>query len=55
MTQLTPVDADQNATLAQLLRRAQQDYTATQAAAHAKEAQGSTGERDGILPGGGTQ
>lgn len=50
-----PVDTDQNATLAELLRRAQQDYAATQADARAKQAQGGPGEREGIIPGGGTR
>lgn len=50
-----PVDTDQNATLADLLRRARQDYTDAQAAARKKQTQGGTGEREGIIPGGGTR
>ncbi|MGW1497556.1 hypothetical protein ACWCQW_03010 [Streptomyces mirabilis] len=52
---IEPVDTDQNATLAELLRRAQQDYAHAQAAARAKQAQGGPGEREGIIPGGGTR
>ena len=48
-----PVDTDQNATLAELLRRAKQDYDETQASARANETQGGPGEREGIIPGGG--
>ena len=50
-----PVDTDQNATLAELLRRAKQDYDDTQAAARTKQTQGGPGEREGIIPGGGTR
>jgi hypothetical protein len=52
MTQPTPVDADQNATLAELLRRAAADYAAQQGATRTHQAQGGTGEREGIILGG---
>lgn len=51
--QPTPVANDANATAAELHARAAQDLAATQAAARAKQAQGGTGTRQGILPGGG--
>ncbi len=51
--QPTPVDADAQATAAELHTRAAQDLAATQAATRAKQAQGGTGTRQGILPGGG--
>ncbi|MFB7440225.1 hypothetical protein ACFC01_18010 [Streptomyces mirabilis] len=52
---IEPVDTDPQAGPAELLRRAQQDYAATQVAARAKQAQGGPGEREGIIPGGGTR
>ncbi|MFD1274888.1 hypothetical protein [Streptomyces kaempferi] len=51
MSETTPVDEDAHATPAQLLARAAQDLTAEQAAARKKEEQGSTGNREGVLPG----
>lgn len=53
MTQPAPVDTDKDAVLAELLRRARQDYATAKAAARAKKAQGGPGEREGIIPGGG--
>jgi hypothetical protein len=50
-----PVATDPQASAAELLRRAQQDYAATQAAAREKQAQGGPGTRQGILPGGGSR
>jgi len=47
-----PAVTDQGATSAQLLARAANDYAAAQAAARAKQEQGGTEQRDGILPGG---
>lgn len=51
--QPTPVTDDAHATTTQLQQRAAQDRAAQQAAAKAKQAQGGTGTRQGILPGGG--
>lgn len=51
----TPVDEDANASAAQLLERAAQDRAAALAAARKKEAQGGTGARNGVLPGGGSR
>ncbi|MGV9282140.1 hypothetical protein [Streptomyces sp. NPDC003730] len=53
MTEPTPVDQDAKATAAELIARAAADRAAAQAAAEAKAAEGSTGIREGILPGGG--
>lgn len=50
--QPTPVAEDANASAAQILERAAQDRAAALAAARAKEAQGGTGTRTGVLPGG---
>ena len=49
--QPTPVAEDLNATPAQLLARAAQDYTHANTVAEAHEAQGGTGQREGVLPG----
>ena len=48
-----PAVADLNATITQLQQRAAADYAAAQAAARAKAAQGGTGQREGVIPGGG--
>lgn len=48
-----PAVTDQGATTAQLLARAAADYAQAQAAARQKQAQGESGERQGVLPGGG--
>ncbi|WP_330236134.1 hypothetical protein [Streptomyces sp. NBC_00566] len=48
----TPVHEDANATTAQLQQRAAADLAAARAAAEAKQEQGGTGNRQGILPGG---
>jgi hypothetical protein len=48
-----PVDTDPQADAQELLRRAAQDLAAAQAAAQAKQAQGGTGTRQGVLPDGG--
>lgn len=50
MTEPTPVDLDVHAIAPELLARAHTDYAAQQAAARAKQEQGGTGERHGILP-----
>lgn len=47
-----PVDTDPQATVPELLRRCAQDYADTNAVTDAIEAQGGTGEREGVLPGG---
>lgn len=47
-----PVDTDPQADAAELLRRAAADLAAAQQAAAAKQAQGGTGVRQGVLPGG---
>ncbi|WCN06043.1 hypothetical protein [Streptomyces sp. M92] len=52
MSEPTPVTEDANATTTELQQRAAADYAATLAAARAKQDQGSTGAREGILPGG---
>jgi hypothetical protein len=52
MTEPTPVADDAQATVPQLLDRAAQDYAHTNAVAQAHEAQGGTGQREGVLPGG---
>ncbi|MFC7880466.1 hypothetical protein ACFUVV_01060 [Streptomyces sp. NPDC057376] len=52
MSETTPITDDANATAAELQQRAAADYAATLAAARAKQDQGSTGTREGILPGG---
>ena len=49
--QTTPVTDDAHATPAQLLARAAQDYAANQTAARAKQQQGGTGRREGVLHG----
>ena len=54
-TQPTPVADDLHATAPQLLARAAVDYAQAQAAARAKQEQGGTGERQGVLLGGGTR
>ena len=51
--QPTPVAEDATATAQQLLARAAQDLAATRDAAAKKAAQGGTGARQGVLPGGG--
>jgi hypothetical protein len=43
---------DLNATPTQLLARAHADYTGQQAATRTQQAQGGTGQRQGVLPGG---
>ncbi|MDX3398425.1 hypothetical protein [Streptomyces sp. ME01-18h] len=48
----TPVTHDAHASAAELQQRAAADYAATQAAAQAKAAEGGTGTREGVLPGG---
>jgi len=53
MTEPTPVTEDADASSAQLLARAHTDYEQTNTTAQAHEAQGGTGIRGGILPGGG--
>lgn len=50
----TPVADDAHATAQQLQARAAADYTAQHAATQAQQAQGGTGHREGILPGGDT-
>ncbi|MFE6354358.1 hypothetical protein ACFVOO_16170 [Streptomyces rochei] len=52
MSETTPVTDDASATAAELIARAAADRAAAQAAAAAKAAEGGTGIRDGILPGG---
>ncbi|MFM9635943.1 hypothetical protein [Streptomyces turgidiscabies] len=49
----TPVTDDAHATAAQLQQRAAQELAATREAAARKAAQGGTGARQGVLPGGG--
>lgn len=49
----TPVTEDANATVDQLLTRAAQDLTNAVTARLKREAQGGTGTRQGVLPGGG--
>jgi hypothetical protein len=49
---LTPVADDLHATAPDLLTRAAADYTDATTVTHAIEAQGGTGEREGVLPGG---
>lgn len=46
----TPVADDATATAAQLQARAAADYAAQQAATLAKQEQGGTGTRHGVLP-----
>lgn len=48
----TPVTDDAQATAAQLQARAAADLATQQAATRAKQNQGGTGTRQGILPGG---
>lgn len=48
-----PAVADQGATVPQLHARAAADYNAQQTANRTKQQQGGTGQRDGILTGGG--
>lgn len=50
--QPTPVTEDLDATPAELLARAAVDYTDATTVTEAIEAQGGTGEREGVLPGG---
>jgi hypothetical protein len=47
-----PVDTDPQATVPELLRRCAADYTHATTVTDAIEAQGGTGEREGVLPGG---
>lgn len=49
--QPTPVADDVHATAAQLLARASVDYTDATTVTDAIEAQGGTGDREGVLPG----
>jgi hypothetical protein len=46
-----PVAADRQATVPELLARAAADYTHATTVTDAHEAQGGTGEREGVLPG----
>jgi hypothetical protein len=46
-----PVDTDPQATVPELLRRCAADYTHATTVTDAIEAQGGTGEREGVLPG----
>lgn len=46
-----PVDTDPQATVPELLARAAADYTDTNTVTEAIEAQGGTGQREGVLPG----
>lgn len=46
-----PVDTDPQATVPELLARAAQDYTDATTVTDQHEAQGGTGEREGVLPG----
>ena len=48
-----PAVTDQGATVPQLLARAANDYATQQAVTHAKQEQGGTEQRDGILHGDG--
>lgn len=50
--QPTPVAEDLHATAPELLARAHADYSQGQAASSEHQAQGGTGERQGVLPGG---
>lgn len=54
MAEPIPVDLDAHATPAELIARAAQDYTHATTVAEAHDAQGGTGEREGVLPGGGS-
>jgi hypothetical protein len=47
-----PVDTDPQANAQELLRRAAQDLANALAATRAKQAQGGTGTRQGVLPSG---
>lgn len=47
----TPVDEDVHATVPELLARAHADYSQGQAASSEHQAQGGTGQREGVLPG----
>lgn len=49
----SPFHDDANATPAQLLARAADDLAQQQAATRAKEQQGGSEQRQGVLPGGG--
>lgn len=51
--QTTDVVEDAHATPAQLIARAAADYEHANTTAQIHQAQGGTGERQGILPGGG--
>lgn len=51
--QPTPVVEDAHATASQLLARAHADYASAQVATSEHQAQGGTGQREGVLPGGG--
>ncbi|NUS79176.1 MAG: hypothetical protein HOV70_23660 [Streptomyces sp.] len=53
MSEPTPVDQDATASVAELHQRAAADYAHAKAAAQAKAAEGGTGVRQGVLPGGG--
>jgi len=46
-----PAVTDQDATVQQLLARAANDYATQQAANREQQAQGGTGQRDGVLHG----
>lgn len=50
--QPTPVADDAHASIAELHQRAAADLAAAQAAARARQEQGDTGHRLGVLPGG---
>lgn len=46
-----PVDTDPQAAVPELLRRCAADYTDATTVTDAIEAQGGTGDREGVLPG----
>lgn len=48
---ITPVTEDATATVAELHTRAAADYTDATHVTDAHDAQGGTGEREGVLPG----
>jgi len=52
MSDTTPVAEDLHATPAELIARAAADYEHHNTTAQIHDAQGGTGERQGILPGG---
>lgn len=49
--QTTPVAEDLHATTAELLARAHADYSHAQTVTSEHQAQGGTGQREGVLPG----